>query len=213
LNPTRVLLLAAAALALPPAEAGALPLLSEVLYDAVGSDDGSVFVEIAGVPGTDLGGYSVAGINGADGSQTVSIALVGAIPASGLFVLADEASGGGTAIPVFDQLANFDFQNGPDSVVLRLGDVVVDALGYGAFGAGDVFAGEGSPAPAAPPGSSLARRFADVDTDDNAADFVVREIPDPGQAARLAVAEPSGAALLLAGLGAAAAARRGQRRR
>ena len=64
---------------------------------------------------------------------------------------------------------NFDFQNGPDSVVLRdaLG-TAVDALGYGIFAAGEVFAGEGSPAPDPAAGSSLARVFADVDTDDNA---------------------------------------------
>jgi hypothetical protein len=57
-------------------------------------------------------------------------------------------------------------------VRLLAGTTVLDALGYGVFAAGEVFAGEGLPAADPPAGSSLARLFADVDTDDNAADFV-----------------------------------------
>ena len=86
---------------------------------------------------------------------------------------------------------NFDFQNGPDSIVLRdAAGVVLDALGYGVFDVGEVFAGEGAAAPDAPAGSSLARRFANVDTDDNLADFVVLAPPTPGTGA-VAVSEPS----------------------
>ncbi len=36
---------------------------------------------------------------------------------------------------------NFDFQNGPDSVVLVAEGAVVDALGYGTFAPDEVFAG------------------------------------------------------------------------
>jgi hypothetical protein len=45
----------------------------------------------------------------------------------------------------------------------------LDAIGYGVFGVGEIFAGEGTAAVDAPAGSSLARLFANLDTDDNAA--------------------------------------------
>ena len=102
-----------------PAPSAALPLLSEVFYDASGSDDGRSFVELYGAPGTDLAGLFVDGINGSNGTVTDSVALAGLIPADGLFVLADAAGDGGTEVAEADLLASFDFQNGPDSVVLR----------------------------------------------------------------------------------------------
>ena len=88
----------------------------------------------------------------------------------------------------------------PDQVVLRSADAVVDAVGYGVFDSDPFFAGEGSPAPDGPAGTSLARRFADVDTDDNAADWIVLDLPTPGTAPRFVVPEPSAAALLASGL-------------
>jgi len=183
--------------------ASALPVLSEVYYDAPGTDDGLVFVELHGAPGTDLAGLVIEGINGSGGSVTVSLALSGLIPADGLFVVADADSGGLSAVAGADLLLDFDFQNGPDSVLLRSETGVLDALGYGAFGAGDVFAGEGGPAPDPAAGSSLARVFADLDTDDNVADFQVLGVPTPGSAP-LSVAEPGAGILLLPGLAALA---------
>jgi hypothetical protein len=179
--------------------ASALPLLSEVYYDAPGSDDGQGFVELAGAPGTSLDGYLIEGINGSNGAAGPSIALAGLFGADGLFVLADATAEGSTSVPEADLLANFDFQNGPDSVVLRLGDMIVDALGYGEFAPGEFFAGEGVPAPDVSAGSSLARVFANLDRDDNALDFSALTMPTPGFASFLPVPEP-GAALLL-GLG------------
>ena len=94
----------------------------------------------------------------------------------------------------------FDLQNGPDSLVLRGPDGSrIDAVAYGTFGASDFFAGEGSPAPDTPPGSSLARLFADVDTDDNRADFRVLGEPSPGFGP-VQVPEPSTLALVAAAL-------------
>ncbi len=57
--------------------------------------------------------------------------------------------------------------------MLRFGETVLDALGYGDFAPEEVFAGEGAAAPDAPAGSSLARRFANADSDDNLSDFSV----------------------------------------
>jgi hypothetical protein len=197
-----------ALLLLGAGRAGALPLLSEVFYDAVGADDGQSFVELYGAPGTGLDGLVIEGVNGADGAVTVSLALAGVIGPGGLFVVADRTSAGTTLVAGADLLLDFDFQNGPDSVVLRSASGVLDALGYGAFGPGEINAGEGAPAVDPPAGESLARRFADVDTGDNAADFVAGA-PTPGSAS-FALPEPTAAGLLALGL--AGLARLGRRR-
>jgi hypothetical protein len=81
---------------------------------------------------------------------------------------------------------------------------VLDSLGYGVFGATDTFAGEGNAALGTAAGQSLARHFANRDTDDNAVDFGLLDVPTPGTGP-LAVPEPSVAiaiALLACGLGA-----------
>jgi hypothetical protein len=184
----------------PLENARALPWISEVFYDAVGSDNGSSFVEIFGTPGSSLDGLVIEGINGADGSIGPMLDLAGAIPADGLWVVADDAGDGTTFVPGADLLLNFDFQNGPDSIVLRSGGAILDALGYGSFATGEVFAGEGSPAPDVPAGSSLARRFANVDSDDNALDFLALDTPTPGSAPLRTVPEPASALLALIGV-------------
>ena len=71
-------------LALAPQAAGAAPLISEVFYDAAGSDNGLVFVELYGDPGASLDGLFLEGINGAGGSVGPSIALSGVFPADGI---------------------------------------------------------------------------------------------------------------------------------
>lgn len=185
----------AAAMLLGASQASAAPLLSEVFYDAVGSDDGLSFVEIWGAPGTPLAGLAIEAINGAGGVVTHTLALSGTIGASGLFVIADGIAGGGTQVANADLVLDFDFQNGPDSVVLRDAGGVLDAVGYGVFAAGDVFAGEGAPAPDPAPGLAVARRFADLDTNDNAADWLAGA-PTPGTASFQAVPEPRSLLLL-----------------
>ncbi len=187
------------------APASAFPLISEFFYDAVGSDDGFSFIELFGTPGTDLAGWTLEGINGSNGAAGPVLGLSGVISADGLFVIADGTAGGMPSVADADLVLDFDFQNGPDSVVLHLAENAADALGYGVFAAGEVFAGEGAPAPDPAAGASLARRFADVDSDDNAADFIVLDVPTPGSAPRNSVPEPGVASLLLLGLAGLAA--------
>jgi hypothetical protein len=187
-------------LALAPQAASAAQLISEVLYDAAGSDNGLVFVELYGDPGSSLDGLFLEGINGADGSAGPTIALSGVFPADGIFLISDDVGDGTSSVAGADLIANFDFQNGPDSIALRTATTILDALGYGVFSVGEVFAGEGTAAVDVPAGSSLARRFANVDTNDNAADFIVLSVPTPGHAPLAAIPEPQTAALLAVGL-------------
>ena len=60
----------------------ARPVISEVLYDAAGTDNGNVFVELFGTPGTLLDGLLLEGVNGADGNIYRSVMLAGTIPPS-----------------------------------------------------------------------------------------------------------------------------------
>ena len=188
-----------------PVSALATPLISEVLYDDEGSDDAAVFVEISGASGTDLEGFFLQGVNGNGGALGPLLALRGTIPPDGIFVLADvTGSGFSKWQQVADQFLNFDFQNGPDSILLLEGTVVRDALGYGVFDSGEVFAGEGTPAVDPPAGWSVSRRWADWDTQDNGTDFVGLEEPSPGTAFWLPVPEPGSGLLAGVALGALA---------
>lgn len=187
---------------------GAAPLLSEVFYDASGSDEGLVFVELWGAPGTSLAGLSLEGVNGSNGAVTASLSLTGSIPADGFFVVADDRGDGASDVANADLVLDFDFQNGPDSILLRDAGGVLDAVGYGSFAASDVFAGEGTAAPDPAPGQSLARRFANADSGDNAADFEALATPTPGSGVLLPVPEPGSLALCALGLTGLAGARR-----
>jgi hypothetical protein len=183
-----------------PHGANASARISEVFYDAIGTDNGLSFVELYGDPGSSLDGLFLEGINGADGNAGPTVALSGVFPSDGIWLLADDVGDGTSLVAGAHLIANFDFQNGPDSIVLRTADAILDAVGYGIFGAGEVFAGEGNAVADVPAGSSLARRFANIDTDDNAADFIELSVPTPGSASLDAVPEPQTAALLGAGL-------------
>ena len=174
-------------------------IISEVLYDAAGADSGSVFVELYGTPGTLLDGHLLEGVNGTDGSVYRAVPLAGSIPPGGVFVIADDGGGGSTLVDNADLVADVDFQNGPDSIVLRNGALVLDAVGYGDFTSA-VFAGEGAAAVAAPAGSSIARFNPLLDSDNNLADFMVMDLPTPGAVPVSAVPVPAPLGLLLSGL-------------
>jgi len=174
-------------------------VISEVLYDASGSDNGYTFVELHGSPDTALDGLWLEGINGADGGVYLTVTLSGVIPPDGVFVIGDDSGDGTSFIGSADLVAEVDFQNAPDSIVLRNAGAVLDALGYGDFAAA-VFAGEGSPAADAPAGKSLARHNPLVDTDNNLGDFIVLDLPTPGTVPPSAIPLPPALGLFLSGV-------------
>jgi hypothetical protein len=180
----------------------ALPsvVIHEVLYDATGADAPHVFTELFGEAGLSLEGWSLLGLDGASGLAYRTLDLTGAvIPSDGLLVIAT-ARAIGELLLVRDFVADVDWQNGPDALVLRNPLLeIVDALQYGDAGA--VFLGEGTPASDPPAGLSLTRDGRSTDRDDNSVDFEAAE-PTPGHRA-VPVSEPSSALLLLAGLGGA----------
>jgi hypothetical protein len=177
----------------------ATTIISEVLYDAASSDNGNVFVELFGPPGTVLDGLVLEGVNGSDGSVYRTISLGGVIGESGVFLIGDDSGDGTSFISDTDLVREIDFQNGPDSVVLRNDGSVLDAIGYGDF-TGLFFAGEGAAAPDAPAGFSLARHTPLLDTDNNFDDFIELEQPTPGSVPVSAVPVPPAAALFLSGI-------------
>ncbi|MGB0589751.1 MAG: lamin tail domain-containing protein [Myxococcota bacterium] len=167
-----------------PVGGGAIPevVINEVLYDAEGTDH-DVFVELWGAPNTILDGMTLSGVNGSNGSEYKEIYLTGMIGPDGYFVVAHTEASGAISAAADMMTHKVDYQNGPDSIQLRYGGVLVDAVAYGAFGPTEFAAGEGSPTPeSGAPGQSIGRHTDGLDTDDNAEDFVTLTSPSPGAA-------------------------------
>ncbi len=181
-------------------------IINEVYVNQPGVDDGSeTFVElvapITGWEDADLSGYVLRAINGFDGTDYIfSGALDGIImefigfPAmlnddqDGYVVICDADVASDALFQVCSvDFDGVDFQNGPDNFVLEYLGRPIDAIGYGSFGAGETFVGEGSAAPytSSDSGKALARwpladPTRDNDTDDNSVDFR-RVSPTPGR--------------------------------
>lgn len=173
-------------------KATAQPLvINEILYDLPGDDtNGDLFVELRGTPGGDLGGYKVSFLNGDDGKETESATIPAGllVPENGLFVIADGITGDlqHTHVLNADYLDNFDPQNGPDSVQLISADgKLIDAVSYGTPKVTTDLNGlamlEGEAAPDAPLGKSISRLPDAADTNNNTMDFVVNDVPSPGE--------------------------------
>jgi len=110
--------LTSAVSATPTGGTAVTPWINEFHYDNKGGDRNE-FVEIAGLAGTDVAGWTIVGYNGSGGGVYGSISLTGSIP--------DQASGFGTLSVSFPGLQN----GSPDGIALV--DVfgsVVDFLAY-----------------------------------------------------------------------------------
>ncbi|MFO0744646.1 MAG: PKD domain-containing protein [Myxococcota bacterium] len=164
-----------ACVAAPPADL----VINEVLYDDVGTDV-NAFVEIYGPPSTSLVGYSLVGVNGNGGTEFNTIALTGSTGADGFYVVAKTGSNAAILAAADQTSANADYQNGPDNIQLRQGTTVVDAVGYGTFAVGDVFAGEEAAVAGVTSGVSIGRDASATDTDANVDDFYPQLAWTPG---------------------------------
>lgn len=152
-------------------------VISEVLYDSVGHPDLEAFIELHGPPGTPVDGLTLVGVNGNGGADYTTVVLSGHLDSAGLYVVAHPDGDAALVADITDP--DVDLQNSPDSVQLRFGTTVLDALAYGTFGAGAIAAGEGAPAKVTPVGESLQRDVDYTDTNVNLVDFVVAA-PSPG---------------------------------
>ncbi|MBD3184835.1 hypothetical protein GF312_21310 [Candidatus Poribacteria bacterium] len=150
-------------------------VINEVLYDSPGVDTGC-FVELTGQPGMNLDEYYLLGINGGSGKEYNRIELAGyEIPHDGYFVVAQDNS-----VENADVVnPKVNFQNGPDNILLYMGNEIADAVGYGDF-VDNNFAGEGEPTLDIS-GYSIGRRPDGLDTDNNQMDFVVFSVITPGR--------------------------------
>ncbi len=172
--------------------------INEIVFDGPGTDH-DVFVEIVGPAHAVVDGLTLVGVNGATGDDYNAITLAGELGADGVFVVAHPSASAATLAAADMLTSRVDFQNGPDSVQLRAGAVVLDALGYGDFAAGDHFAGEGGAAFDQPPGKSLGRFPDRGDSGDNARDFALG-IPTPGAPNQGEASVPRAARLLISEL-------------
>jgi len=170
-----------------PAMAGTLTVvappptvvINEVYYDSPGGDT-SLYTELYGAPGTSLDSFKLVGVNGNGGAVYNIIPLDGGIiPVDSFFVVCTAAR------PYTDLVADVDWQNGDDNVLLTYvygaASVTIDAVGYGTYDTTSwTFVGEGMPVCDVKAGHSFYRGPDGTDTDNNIADFVASGILTPG---------------------------------
>lgn len=146
-------------------------MLNELYYDSPGTDTGT-FIELKGLAGKSLSGYTLAAYDTA-GTQYASVALTGSIPSSGYYVLGQAS----TVVGVNQVSSVANLNNGSGSVRLLKSSTVIDAVAYGSP---SVNRGEGTPAPTTGAGAALARVPDGQDTGANRVDFKVQAVT-PGQ--------------------------------
>ncbi len=175
----------------PSVEPGAV-VLSEVFYDATGSDDGLEWVELfnAGDTTVDLSGYSLG--NGGGDYTYSKVQLAGLVGPGETFVVGGPTRGSANGLPVFDQAVNFepDFQNSGDhgdgvalfdkpTFQVSASTVPIDAVVYGPDNANGLIDETGAANPPevgdAPAGSSIVRMTL-------SGTWAVRVNPDPNAA-------------------------------
>jgi len=158
-------------------------LINELVYDSTGTPDANCFIELVGDPSASLLGFSLEAVNGETGLVYASLDLSAlTVPQDGFLVLAQRSAHPLTLAQTDLQTEFVNLQNGPDSLRIMKGGVVVDALGYGSFTPAQAFVGEGSPAAGVLAEHALGRNAVSQDTDDNAADFKDIVTPTPGVA-------------------------------
>ncbi len=172
----------------PPPAAGLL--LSEVLYDVSGSDNGFEWVELYNptAQAIDLASFSLG--NGGSSYTSSKVQLSGSVPAGGTFVVGGPTSSTANGNPTFDLVINFspDFQNSgstADGVALfnvpasqiTGSTVPIDAVVYGGNNTSGLIDETGTAnAPEvgdAPAGSSIERT-------DLAGSWQIQPAPTPG---------------------------------
>lgn len=167
-------------------------LINEVLIDATGVDDRLEFVELKGVPGANLEGFTVrsATPNGTLVGLDHTFAAGVRVPLNGFLVVGDN-TGGGSLVANVDIETGMGLDNtGGGIQLLRPDNTLGDALGYGALAVlADLTDGlalvEVALTDSATPlavDSSLARDATSTDTNDNDADFQLDSSPTPGTA-------------------------------
>jgi hypothetical protein len=163
---------------MPAVAAGPL-LINEVLYDAIGPDEGGEFVELflpANSEPLDLGRVSLERGNGSRPGEWRE-AWRGS--AGDTLVAGDRyVVGGERVMPAPQAVIELALQNGPDACRLLVDGAIVDVVGWGALAGGEFFSGE--PAPDVAPGTSLGRVPDGQTSGNNRADFVPLPVPGPG---------------------------------
>ncbi len=173
-------------------------VINEVYYDAPGSDNGQVFVELYGPSGTDISGWIIQAIEGSGSSasncnnESFTFPAGTTIGASGCVVVADGNSGVTSVANANFIVSDMDLENSNEGLQLidmsGATPVLADAMAYGTIDPTNVASGcnglgwyEGNAARDVFAPLSLERCPAGNDTGDNDADFTPTA-PTPGVA-------------------------------
>ena len=161
-------------LAVSPGSAGAGIVINEIYYDHPGLDSGTEYVEIFNNTSCSINllGIRIEFADGRTGNCRLFYEFGPGdyIEPDGRLLIGGDSSGTFSPLCVLE--------NGPDAVVLRDSDKMLDLVGYGELQFPGLF--ESVPAPDVEAGLSLSRKPDGEDTDNNMRDFVPA-VPSPGQ--------------------------------